>query len=225
MPPSDLRSGVAREHVLARVAVGSLIVVSMLDLGVAAGHLFRLWLIGRIRGHAPDAALARGSDAFMVLVGLAALVFFVLTAVVFLMWLHAAYRNLALAGPHALETTPGWAVGAYFIPIANLYYPYSVMKELRLRSADGNASESRVGPGAPWGVRLWWIAFLVSNIAGWIGLFLSKGTPPLDALERSSWTLMAAMVLRVVGAAFLIGNILSIDRMQRGFERPGAPVA
>jgi Domain of unknown function (DUF4328) len=39
------------------------------------------------------------------------LIGFVLTGIVFLMWIHRAYSNLPALGARNLETSPGWAVG------------------------------------------------------------------------------------------------------------------
>src|SRR5688572_5676802 len=44
----------------------------------------------------------------------------VVSIIVVGMWIYRAHANLSDAGVDGLEFTPGWAVGWYFIPIANL---------------------------------------------------------------------------------------------------------
>ncbi|MFC1995866.1 DUF4328 domain-containing protein [Chloroflexota bacterium] len=47
-------------------------------------------------------------------------ILFVITAVLFYMWIHRAHRNLPSLGVSGLKYSPGWAVGGFFIPILNL---------------------------------------------------------------------------------------------------------
>src|SRR5687767_1529604 len=66
-------------------------------------------------------------------IGLAYMAFtlvFVASVVVVAMWIHRAHANLRDAGTDGLEFTPGWAVGWYFIPFANLIKPFQAMREL-----------------------------------------------------------------------------------------------
>src|SRR5262249_476382 len=45
------------------------------------------------------------------------------TAVFFLIWLHRTYSNLAALGAEHLRMSPGFAVGFWFIPLANYVMP------------------------------------------------------------------------------------------------------
>jgi hypothetical protein len=78
-------------------------------------------------------------------VSLLQLLIFIATAVAFLMWLHRAYRNLPALGATRLDTTPGWAVGYFFIPFANLVKPFQAVREIWHESAPGG--EAREGFG------------------------------------------------------------------------------
>ena len=72
--------------------------------------------------------------------------------ILFLRWLYSAYKNLSLLG-HDTETTPGWAVGSFFIPIAQLWRPYNVVKELYLKTTAGQTNGI---------VILWWLTSIAS---------------------------------------------------------------
>ena len=60
--------------------------------------------------------------------------------------------------PPSLENTPGWAVGWYFIPIANLWKPYGAMKEIVLASSVREALSASLLP-------TWWTLWLTAMIA------------------------------------------------------------
>lgn len=44
-------------------------------------------------------------------------------------WIVRASKNAASLMPDSKRITPGWAVGWYFIPFANLFKPYQAMRE------------------------------------------------------------------------------------------------
>lgn len=54
---------------------------------------------------------------------------YIISAITFILWFRRAYYNLhILIG--STEYGNGWAAGSWFIPIANLFIPYNIMKEL-----------------------------------------------------------------------------------------------
>ncbi|WP_137401788.1 DUF4328 domain-containing protein [Echinicola rosea] len=55
---------------------------------------------------------------------------YIVSAIVFLNWFRRAYFNLHKLMPGRLDFSEGWAVGAWFVPIINLYRPYRIMMEL-----------------------------------------------------------------------------------------------
>jgi hypothetical protein len=54
------------------------------------------------------------------------------------MWLHRAAANLPALGGSELRFTPGWAVGWWFVPLANLVLPVLIMTEI-WRASDPSA--------------------------------------------------------------------------------------
>ena len=81
------------------------------------------------------------------LVGLLHALLFLVTAVVFLVWLHRARRN-AVAVRH--QFGPGWAIGGWFVPLANVYIPLRVVLDTGWaavragRRGDGDLAGRRV---------------------------------------------------------------------------------
>jgi hypothetical protein len=61
--------------------------------------------------------------------GWISLVFSILAAGMFILWFFPAYRNLERLGK-SLNHNPGWAIGAWFTPILNLFRPYEIYSEM-----------------------------------------------------------------------------------------------
>ena len=84
----------------------------------------------------------------------------------FLRWVYLAHANLRALGFDGGNFTPGWAVGWYFIPIANLWKPLEAMRELWQASYEGFMRDRTETPHILW---IWWVTFL---IAPWVLPFL-----------------------------------------------------
>jgi Domain of unknown function (DUF4328) len=63
------------------------------------------------------------SDITNSLTGLAQLFMTLFIGVTFLRWIFRASKNLHVLSSEPMAFTPGWAVGWFFIPFANLYKP------------------------------------------------------------------------------------------------------
>ena len=100
-------------------------------------------------------SLTADQRAFLALPVLAYFITFVVTVVAFLLWLHRCYENLAALGERGLRFTPGWAVGWWFIPFANLVRPYQVMRELWRRVAPAGIGLALL--------QVWWAVWLLAN--------------------------------------------------------------
>jgi hypothetical protein len=165
-------------------------------LGALAGVVLNGWLSFRLQeGVAAfaDASLYyRLSPALDVPVVVATGV----SGLLFLRWLHLAVKTAKLLG---LEpgTTPAWAVAWWFIPLANLYDPYLVVRDLWL-----SLGGSRRGLAA---VSAWWTAWVLGGIAWFVKarVFWSLSSDPLQ--------LTSAMLAGLVtGVLFTLGALLCI---------------
>lgn len=77
-------------------------------------------------------------------------------------WIYRAGAN-AHAMSDEMSISPGWAVGWYFIPFANLIKPFQAMKEIWLASHRAGAGyEPRGSAILGW----WWGLWLLSNVLG-----------------------------------------------------------
>lgn len=84
--------------------------------------------------------------------------FLVGSAVSFLVWLYRARRNVEASG-YPQRRARGWAMGAWFVPVVSLWFPYQVVADVR--RGDPAAREN---PVVTRELALWWTAWLLSLI-------------------------------------------------------------
>lgn len=116
------------------------------------------------------------------------------------MWIYRAHDNLTLFGLTGLEFTPGWSVGWFFVPFANLVKPYEAMRELWGRNLGDRLHAAALLP-------LWWGCFLVGGIAMTIGgladrqsgdLTLILGLTGVGSILRAASAVLLAIIIRKV---------------------------
>jgi Domain of unknown function (DUF4328) len=149
-------------------------------------------------------------------IGLLTLAVFVATVVFFLMWLYRSYKNLPAFGVTSTSYSPGWAIGSFFVPFANLVIPYRAVKELWQNSVAGKTFSFASGSPPSW-FPLWWGFWLASNIASNIYFRLSmSGTASREAIAIVD---IASEALSIIAALLAIMVIGEIDRRQEEASR------
>jgi hypothetical protein len=116
-------------------------------------------------------------------------------------WIYRTNANAHLFSD-GMTISPGWAVGWYFIPFANLVKPYQAMKESWLASHYG----SDWGTGeAPVMIRWWWLLWIVTNILGNVSWRLESAGAGAAAVE----------MIDLVNAGLNIALCLILIRLMR----------
>jgi hypothetical protein len=116
----------------------------------------------------------------------AAFILYVSAVIVFCIWLRRV--NSSLRNQRFLTFTPGWAVGWWFIPFANLYKPYEMMVELWRATDPSRGDDWRFGPRSkvlPVWWAFWLLAGLVDNLAGRLSWRASTEHASETALQAS----------------------------------------
>jgi len=155
---------------------------------------------------------AQANDLRQSIIGLSQVAIFITTLVFFFIWVHRANYNARKLGVQNMKFTPGWSVGWYFIPIANLWKPYQAMKEVWNGSNAFNKSGGFI-------LGLWWLLWIVSGMFSKASFRLSLRAKELDELISStSVTITSDFVDVLSGIATLI-LISSIFAMQMSHLR------
>jgi len=133
------------------------------------------------------------------------------TVVFFLLWLYRSCDNLRAFGARHLNYSPGWAVGSFFVPFANLVVPYRAVKEVWQNSVPPGETFLSV-PTPPAWFPTWWAFWLFSSWAGNISLRLSFN----ENVAESTATIvsMIADALSIVAALFAFVVVDEIDQRQ-----------
>ena len=104
------------------------------------------------------------NDALTMATGLGGLFYlttYLVSGVVTLFWLYGAARNAKIIRP-SFGFTPGWAVGWYFVPFANLYKPYEVLRDIWIA---GKGQITGAYPKGTSRLSIWWLCTIAGNVA------------------------------------------------------------
>ncbi|MBK6749457.1 MAG: DUF4328 domain-containing protein [Pyrinomonadaceae bacterium] len=163
---------------------------------------------------------------FSGLVSLVLLPAFIFSVVTFLMWLHRVFTNLHALRSDQTDFTPGWAVGWWFVPFANLVKPFQAVRTAWAESdpdadVDGGFLTG-IQSSAPTFMGVWWafwiIGNIISNLTGRLELAAKPGEEAIlgytGIVESLVWVVATILAIRVV---------LSItERQEARFARFGA---
>ena len=151
------------------------------------------------------------SDKNDIRVGIISLLYSVLLFLSFILigrWLYVSAKNNHLYEVKNLKFKPGWAIGWYFIPFANLIMPYRSMKETYKASFKRDDWESI---SVPYDIPIWWITWLITNI-----LFNVSSRNYFSAINNLSYeNLKFVLYIDISGDIFLIVNALFLIRIIR----------
>jgi hypothetical protein len=121
-------------------------------------------------------------------------------------WTYRAAANLPGLGRYGMANTPGWCVGWYFVPFANLVKPVQAMSEI------WRASDPESGEGAWISSRstpllaLWWGPYLLGGIISWGSVFTGNNPSLAGSIGILACTFTALAALSLVGIMRGIGR-------------------
>jgi hypothetical protein len=137
-----------------------LLIGILMDLANIASSFMQLNLLS----HAPyGRAQAIANDERERLVGYGHVLVYLTTVVFFSRWIYRAHRNLPALGAENLRFRPGWALGSFFVPIANLWLPFQAMRDLVKASRSPRQWELE---DTPFLIIVWWTLWIIVNLLG-----------------------------------------------------------
>jgi hypothetical protein len=156
---------------------------------------------------------AEVASVWLLLQGLIALIqlpAIIFAMVTFLIWLHRVYTNLPALRSDNTEFTPGWAVGWWFIPFANLVKPFQAVRNAWSESdpdvSPGYGFLTSVQSGAPAFMAFWWAFWLLANIVANIAyrIFEPEDMRTVElsgyffALSGLLWAIAGVLAIKVI---------------------------
>jgi hypothetical protein len=140
-------------------------------------------------------------------------IFDIAVQVFFLIWVYRACRNALVLGGTVMTFSPGLAVGCYFVPIANLWMPYTAMKEIWLASR-----HTQEDPGGLSSISVligwWWALMIMMGIGNLLMLLfvLRAALRPNLSISNPKWILLE--LIHIAAQALTVAVIMRIAAMQ-----------
>jgi hypothetical protein len=141
-------------------------------------------------------AEAEANDAREQAIAIVALIALIISAITFIQWFRRAYDNLHKK-VEILTYEEGWAAGAWFVPVLNLFRPYQIMKEMYVETRHlllqkGLIDEQKLSLTP---VGWWWGLWIGSRIIGQIVFRISLNETDVDTLLFCT---VASMVVDII---------------------------
>jgi hypothetical protein len=133
--------------------------------------------------------------------------------VLFIIWTYQAATIVRWRRPDALRRAPGWAIGGWFVPLANFVLPKQMVDDIW---------DGAVPPGKPrqtpgW-AHAWWAAFVSGSLLRTVGSGFTQadGVSP-DTI--ASGDLIIGVAYAILAVAALLGAAMVLKTRAR-FSRP-----
>ncbi|WP_406206934.1 DUF4328 domain-containing protein [Streptomyces decoyicus] len=157
--------------------------------------------------------LAQGDDLYG-LSGTLQLVCTLATAAVFIVWFHRVRVNAEGFARDMCTMNRAWAVGAWFVPIGNLWLPYRFAKEVWDASAQSTA-DGAWREVSHRRVTAWWTTWIAALAVDRVGASLYKNAETPQALQQATSVVMLSDLLDIAAAALGILFVRKLSRMQQ----------
>jgi Domain of unknown function (DUF4328) len=161
-----------------------------------------------IAGEPVTDAEATANDNRMMAMGLTQFGLYIAAAIVFIRWLYRAYRNMAVVEPAERRYGAGWAIGAWFVPIMNLFRPKQMINDI-WRAGGRDMRDAQPG----WLLLAWWLLFLV----GW--WFLSAVARAFRDGETLEEYRTGALLYMITDGLAVVAAVLAILVVRRSTDR------
>ncbi|MEV0481978.1 DUF4328 domain-containing protein [Streptomyces sp. NPDC050508] len=188
--------------ILARSAQAAIAVAAVVDVFRAAA----------VRDHylrPTDASLHTSGFIFMIF-----LYVMTLAIVLFLVWLARSRSNAQALSPGASIPSRGWTIGAWLIPVVNLFVPRRLVLDIgRASSASWEQKRDTTL------VNLWWVAWITHALVLVAGGRVAPGSMAFLVVAE------ALMIVAGVLMGLVIERITALQSAEFGATVPVAPLA
>lgn len=161
----------------------------------------------------------QNSNMYILLGALLNMIVYLACAIVFIMWFRRAYHNLHQMRISGLVMSEGWAAGAWFIPIYNLWGPFNIAVNL-FKKTEEILVENKLTVVKRLRHRVvanWWFLWIVVGILGVVESQLTKMTLHADEPEieiAAIYSGLLASILAIPMALLAIKMIKNYSKME-----------
>jgi ABC-type Fe3+ transport system permease subunit len=158
---------------------------------------------------------AQSSDDLVSSASIVFLILLVGTAICFMTWMFRAAKNNEALGRRGARFGPGWAIGAWFIPLANFVIPVLMMQDL------WRGSDADIARDAYWReskrsalIGVWWAMWLLHLIRFAGGGSADDETLDLDEIRSSNRVALVGFAFAIPAALFAIQVVRKLTQRQ-----------
>jgi hypothetical protein len=216
-PPS---TGYRSLRGLATALVCLLVAAVVVALGTGAAFFNRRTVLEQARSgeavtrdsvHRADDLVGAGISLCLAL-GLAILV-------VLIVFLFRAAKNTELWDRSKPRWSPGWTIGGWFIPFANLVIPALVVSDVWRRTPQRDF-DGREQPVAGSSVGWWWAAYVAGSILLRAGAVVAGDNPTVGQMSDGDLVRIAGMVCLAVSSLLLLTVVRALSQRQEHLRHP-----
>ncbi|SDI96905.1 protein of unknown function [Frankineae bacterium MT45] len=186
-----------------------LVITSVVSAALVAAWLNELRLLSAIRTDPASVNIdtAKTADSFVAMVTGFRILLLIATGVVTIIWLYRARINAGSYGGHPQGRSPAWSIGGWFIPVACLWIPYTIVVDAQLASEQGPRGLRSVSV-----IRAWWAAWVLGNVAS----FAARGADShdLDSLTTHAQIALASAVLWLIAGLLMMAVVSRLSAAQ-----------
>jgi hypothetical protein len=214
----DLRSSFQGEfksgHTLVMwmvVLISLSMVMALVSAGLWGGHLADISSF--VRGTKAGAEVLDSREV-AVNVDRSLIYFILVTGILWLIWQYRAHANIRALGAGELKYSPGWAVGWWLIPFANIVMPFLTTRELWKASDPEAGSIDWISRRATPLLGLWWGGRLLSQALFQTGAAFFSTVPSVQDLRVEGWLFIVGNLCFIAWGVLAILLLRSIDDRQ-----------
>ncbi|WP_224816690.1 DUF4328 domain-containing protein [Hasllibacter sp. MH4015] len=154
-------------------------------------------------------------DGIGVIVAAGFLVVLLATYIASGMWIYRAAANAQAVDPDPDRIKPGWAVGWFFVPIANLWMPYKSYGQTWASLHNGASLPS-------WAI-VWWLCWIAGNYTAWIATRLNFSADTIDGFRTASTPDIVSSLVSIPAALMFRKLIFDVTQASAQAQMPATP--
>lgn len=182
----------------AKTAILLIYIMMALQILFAFSHYLQYELLGNLEKGIVEYDDAQSNDTRQQFIAIIIIAMSIVSAVTFIQWFRRAYFNLHTVSD-GLKYTEGWAAGAWFVPILNLFRPYQIMRELF--DVSSRVISEKMGGFQPKSylnaVNFWWALWIISNVVANLTFRLMPNSGSIEDLRTETVVSIFTALLEV----------------------------
>lgn len=203
-----------------RIVQGLLGANILVSLAAMVSSYWQVQLLESVQaGTTITAAQVAANDSRVRAVALVSMLLILVTAILFLMWVHLTTRNLRALSGAPPKFSPGAAVGWFFCPFMNLIRVPQVLAEIWY----GSTYPVPFVRPMPVLIGLWWGGWIFTGLLTRIAVGTTGPGASIPGLIGSSWMSIVAELLSIATAGLAIAVVLRINHLQENHPGPFSP--